>query len=89
MRNYQLVFVLKPSLTDANRKKTLDLVKDFLKSAKITKTDEMGEKDLAYPIKKEAKGVYYNFLFEAEDITGLDKRLIGNEDILRSLLIRV
>ncbi len=89
MRNYQLVLVLKASLTEVNRKKVIETVKDFLKSAKISKTDEIGEKDLAYPIKKEKSGVYFNFLFEVEDIAGLDKRLTGNEDILRYLLLRV
>lgn len=89
MRNYQLVLVLKASLTEVNRKKVIETVKDFLKSAKISKADEIGEKDLAYPIKKEKSGVYFNFLFEAEDIKDLDKRLTGNEDILRYLLLRV
>lgn len=89
MRNYQLVLVLKASLTDANRKKLLETVKGFLKSVKFSKEEDLGEKQLAYPIKKESKGIYYNFLFEAEDIAGLDKRLLGNEDILRFLLLRV
>ncbi len=89
MRNYQLVLILRASLSQVNRKKAIETVKDYLKSAKIVKQDDLGEKDLAYPIKKESKGVYFSFLFEAESIEGLEKRLIGTEDILRHLLIRV
>lgn len=91
MRNYQLVLVLKPSLTDANKKKLLESVKSFLKGVKFTKEEELGEKSLSYSIKRETKGLYYNYLFEAEnDITkDLDKRITANEDILRHLLLRV
>lgn len=88
MRNYQLVLVVKTT-SEANTKKVLETVKEFLKSAKITKQDDLGEKTLAYPIKKEGKGIYFSFLFEAEDITGLEKRLFANEDILRYLILRV
>ncbi|MBI2026156.1 MAG: 30S ribosomal protein S6 [Candidatus Levybacteria bacterium] len=89
MRNYQLVLVLKSSLSDANRKKTVEEVKDFLSQGKVSKSEDLGEKNLAYPISRETKGFYYNFLFEVDDITGIDKRILGNEDILRHLLIRV
>ncbi|MEK7551233.1 MAG: 30S ribosomal protein S6 [Patescibacteria group bacterium] len=88
MRNYQLVLVVKTT-SEANTKKVLETVKEYLKSAKITKQDDLGEKTLAYPIQKQAKGIYFSFLFEAEDITGLEKRLFANEDILRYLILRV
>ncbi|KKP80829.1 MAG: 30S ribosomal protein S6 [Candidatus Levybacteria bacterium GW2011_GWB1_35_5] len=90
MRNYQLILVLKASLTEANRKKLLETVKGFLKSGKVSKQEDLGEKQLAYPIKKEGKGVYFNFLFETdENLKEMEKNLISNEDILRSLLLRV
>ena len=38
-------------------------VKDLIKGAKFTKEQDLGEKGLAYPIKKENKGFYFNFLF--------------------------
>ena len=90
MRNYQLILVLKASLTEANRKKLLETVKGFLKSGKVSKQEDLGEKQLAYPIKKEGKGGYFNFLFETdENLKEMEKNLISNEDILRSLLLRV
>lgn len=90
MRNYQLVLVLKSSLTDANKKKLLESVKALLKGVKFTKEEELGEKNLSYSIKREIKGLYYNYIFEAEnDIAkDLDKRLAVSEDILRHLLLR-
>ncbi len=90
MRNYQLVLVLKTSLSEANRKKLLETVKSYLKEAKFTKEEEWGEKVLAYPIKRENSGFYFNFLFESKGqlSTDLEKKLLANEDVLRHLLLR-
>jgi small subunit ribosomal protein S6 len=90
MRNYDLVVVLKPSLKEAEQKKVLATVKDWLGKVKVTKEDLWGQKALAYPIKKEVAGVYVDILFESEaGITqDLEKKLIDNENILRHLLIR-
>ncbi len=90
MRNYELVLVLKASVTGANRKKIIDSVKDFVKGAKFAKEEDLGEKELAYKIKKEEKGAFFDVKFEAETLPfGLDKKIVANEDILRFLLLRV
>ncbi len=89
MRNYNLTLVVSGSLKDADRKKVVDLVKEYLKGAKFSKSDEWGEKTLAYKIKKDTKGFYYNFELELENVPAdFDKKVIANEDILRYLLIR-
>jgi len=91
MRNYQLVLVLKKSLTDANRKKLLETVKDWIKGAKFTKEDEWGEKPLAYTIKRENSAFFVNYLFELKEELSkdLEKKLMANDDVLRHLLLRV
>ena len=91
MRNYQLVLVLKTSLTEANRKKFLEGVKSWVKDAKFTKEEEWGEKALSYSIKRQTSGFYINYLFELKDELSkdLEKRLIGSDDVLRHLLLRV
>jgi ribosomal protein S6 len=91
MRNYQLVVVLKSTLSEANRKKLLETVKSYLKNAKFSKEEEWGEKVLSYKIRRESAGFYVNFLFELKDEMEKDfeKRLAANEDILRHLLLRV
>lgn len=90
MRNYSLTLVLRQSLNEGSRKKLLETVKDFVKGAKFTKEDSWGEKQLAYPIKRELSGFYQNFLFEIEGSlpADLEKRINANEDILRHLLLR-
>ncbi len=90
MRAYELVLVLKTSLSEANRKKLLETIKSFLPELKIVKEDEWGQKPLAYSIKKEIAGYYLNWIFElkAELPKDFEKKLITNDNILRHLLLR-
>ncbi len=90
MRNYQLVLVLKSSLTEANRKKFLEGVKSWVKGAKFIKEEEWGEKPLSYAIKRQTSGFYINYLFELKDELSkdLEKKLVGTDDVLRHLLLR-
>ena len=89
MRLYELVLVLKPSLKDAERKKVLDGIKDFLKDLKITKENDWGQKPLSYTIKKELAGYYYQLMLEGESIAkDFETRIIRNDSVLRHLLLR-
>jgi small subunit ribosomal protein S6 len=90
MRSYDLVIVVRPTLTDEARKKLVDTVKTFLKDVKFTKEEEWGQKPLAYSIKKELAGYYYFFQFETEMSVpvGFEQKLLTNENILRHLLLR-
>lgn len=90
MRLYDLVIVTRPSLSDAQKKKLLDSVKDFLKGVKVAKEEDWGQKPLAYKIKRELAGVYHLFKLETDASVpqGLEKRLVNDENIIRHLLIR-
>jgi len=90
MKNYQLVLVLKSSLSEPNRKKFLETVKSYLKGAKFTKEEEWGEKPLSYTIKRETSGFYLNFLFELKEELSSDfeKKINASDNVLRHLLLR-
>ncbi len=89
MRNYELVLVLRPSLKGADLKKLLDTVKGWLGDLKITKEEELGTKTLSYPIKKETSGAYVAWVLEGENVpSDLEKRVLGNDNIIRHLLLR-
>jgi small subunit ribosomal protein S6 len=89
MKTYQLVVVLKTSLSEANRKKFLETIKGWFGDAKIVKTEEWGEKVLAYEIKHEKTGFYLNFVLESAKLpVDLEKKLSLNEDVLRHLLLK-
>ena len=89
MRYYELVLVLKTSLSETQQKKIIDSIKSLLKPVKIIKEDLLGQKPLSYPIKKEIAGVYVDWSFEMESIpSDFEKKLLVNESVLRHLLIR-
>lgn len=90
MRAYELILIAKGSLTDILRKKLVISVKNLLKDLKITEEKEIGKKTLAYRIKKETSGFYFDFFLEGETIPqGFEKKLLENENILRHLLLRI
>lgn len=89
MNKYALTLVLKPDLEEKDRKGVLDSVTK--KMEKMGKEDLWGIRELVYPIKRQTKGFYVHYEFEAEPdkITPLDKALKLDEDIIRYLLVRL
>ncbi|GDX62072.1 hypothetical protein LBMAG33_3820 [Candidatus Levyibacteriota bacterium] len=98
MRQYELVLVLRSSLVEAKRNKLLETVKSWLREVRVAKESEWGQKPLAYAIKKENSGFYVDYLLDSDlPSVGIgtggipkdfEKRIMGNEDILRHLLVR-
>lgn len=90
MRLYDLVLILRPNLADAKRKQVIDSIKALLKDAKITKETELGQKVLAYPIKKEEAGFYVQLSVESENglSKDLEAKLFQNDAVIRHLLVR-
>lgn len=68
MKKYEIMYIVKSTLEEAERKAEIEKLAKLLTSngAKITKTDELGLKDLAYEIKKEKKGYYVVLKLECE-----------------------
>lgn len=90
MRKYELVLVMRPALKEADRKKLLETVKEWLGKVKIVKEDDWGQKALAYKIKKEDAGYYMMLQLESEEGVAADfeTRLLRNDSIIRHLLLR-
>lgn len=92
MRQYELVLVIRPRVTEKDRTALLKEVKDLLKDIKIVKEEDWGQKPLAYPIRHEVAGVYVKWDLETEEeVTipnGFEQTLIRNENILRHIVIR-
>ena len=90
MRNYEAVLIFKPEgeLLAGGREFVKGLFND--NGCKVVNEEEMGERDLAYEIKKNNKGVYiaYQLECEPETIQVLDKALKLRGDILKYLFVR-
>jgi len=90
MRNYEAVLIFKPEgeLLAQGREFVKGLF--FDNGCNVIKEEEMGERDLAYEIKKNNKGFYilYQFESEPENIQAFDKALKLRGEILKYLFIR-
>ena len=93
MTNYEIMFIVKTTMESQNIKKTIDNMKKIITDGKgkIVETKEMGERKLAYPIKKELSGYYYVLKVEAnsETVHEFDRRALIDETILRHLIIKL
>ena len=92
MKHYELLFVVKPTLTEEEVKGRLEFVKDVLtkNGAEITTVDEMGVRKLAYEIEKQERGYYFVIYFTGEP-AGLDEVLRNlrlDETVLRFLNLK-
>jgi small subunit ribosomal protein S6 len=92
MRNYEVTFIVDPVLSGDEVRSTAQTYKDMLtqEGAKIVHSDEMGLRQLAYPINKRSTGVYYSVEFAAENpvfISKLELALKRDERIMRFLTI--
>ena len=93
MRKYEITFVVRPDLEEAEINKTAEEFKKLLKKDKATLVSEKaeGQKELAYEIKKFTTGYYFLFVVEAnnETITEFDRIAKINENLLRHLIVKV
>jgi len=94
MKNYEVTFIVNPVLSGDELKSTAVTYQDLLKDSgcSITNLDEMGLRQLAYPIKKCSSGVYYCIEFASPSGEFMDKfelALKRDERILRFLTVRL
>jgi len=90
MRRYELTVIF-PMEEDQHRAGREQLLSDLASNgAEIEKTDEIGERDLAFEIKKRKKGRYVLFVIKADPakITVLDKIFKLNANLLKYLFVR-
>ncbi|MDR1898463.1 MAG: 30S ribosomal protein S6 [Treponema sp.] len=91
MRQYELtvIFPLEEDQHAAGRERLLaDLAAN---GVEIEKTEETGDRDLAYEIKKRRRGKYVLFILKADPakITVLDRSFKLNANLLKYLFVRV
>ena len=94
MRKYEVMFVVRPDLEAENIKAVAENMKEVLVShgAKVLDVKEMGQRDLAYEVKKYHKGYYYLITIEAEtsDATKeFDRLALISNDVIRHLITKI
>ena len=90
MRNYELVYVVKPNSDEEVREAILNKVKEVVATdGEIVKVDTWGTKKLAYPIAKFTEGFYVlvNFKSAVDVPKEIDRNLKINENVIRHMIV--
>ena len=94
MRNYEIMFIVRPDLEENAVKETVKKLEKVLTDNKavITLSKELGQKELAYEINKHKTGYYYLYNIEVEDdncVKEFDRVAGINENIIRHLVLKI
>lgn len=97
MRNYEIMFIVRPTLAEDEIKKVASNFQKTLETngAKVTSVDAWGQKTLAYEIKVGSKtyksGYYFVVNIEASNdksIKEFDRLALISQDIIRHIIIK-
>ncbi len=93
MRDYELMLIIKPDVTDEDATAVIDKVKAYVTEHKgeVAEVKPWGKKKLAYPIGqfKEGNYVLTRLKLEATQTRELETNLKISEKVLRHLLVKV
>lgn len=93
MNKYEMMFIVKATLEEEATKAVAESLESIITSMKgeISESKDLGQKKLAYPIKKEITGHYYlvNFTADNETRDELDRKARLDEKVLRHMIIKL
>lgn len=93
MNKYEMMFIVKATIDETAISGVAENLKSVITSMKgeITESKDLGQKKLAYPIKKEITGHYFvvNFNANNEIVAELDRKARIDENVLRHMIIRL
>ena len=92
-RDYELVFIVSPDVSDEALEATIGGVSQFItsKGGTVSNVDQWGKRRLAYPLKRFLEGNYVLAQFKMNPVWSkeLEANLEISEDVLRHLLIKL
>ena len=88
------MFIVRPTLSEDEVKKVVDNFKKIItdNGSKVTEVKEMGQRELAYEIKKFKSGYYFVLEVEANDdkaIKEFDRLGLISSDVIRHLITKI
>ena len=90
MTNYELMFIIDPTLEDEKKEATVETVKGIIEAdGTVGEVDVWGLRKLAYPIQKKNEGYYAVVEFQAgtELPKELDRRLKISDACIRHIIV--
>ena len=90
MINYEVMFIIDPTLEDEKKDAAVERVKSVIAAeGEVGNVDVWGLRKLAYPIQKKNEGYYVVIDFKAEPTltAEIDRRLKISEDLMRHIIV--
>ena len=93
MKKYEIMYIVRPTLSDEERAAVVKKFSDVLTEIGKTtvKVTELGQRELAYEIKKFRSGYYYVLEVETDNedsIKEFDRLALISTDIIRHLITK-
>ena len=93
MRNYEIMFILKPGFTDEEIDKLIAQMEGVVKTqqGEVLSVDKMGKRKLAYRINKAEEGNYVLFKINGngECVKEFERRLKVADSVIRYITVRM
>ncbi len=94
MKKYELIFIVRSDLEEAQIKGVNESIKTLLeeKKANILESKEWGQRELAYEINKYKTGYYFYYLVEEKGsvaVKEFDRVASINENIIRRIVVKM
>jgi len=91
MRNYELIFIVRPDVTDEDVQKLISQMEGVVATAggKVDKVEKMGRRRLAYRVHKQREGFYVLFYFQGtgETVREFERRLKVTDTVIKHLTV--
>ena len=94
MREYEIMFIVRPDIDETTVKNTVKALEKVLtdRKAKITLSKELGQKEFAYEINKFKSGFYFLYKIETsnDEVVKEFTRVAGiDETVIRHLVLNL
>jgi small subunit ribosomal protein S6 len=93
LRDYELVFIVRPDLEDEAVQGLIDRVAGLIREygGEVKKVEPWGRRKFAYFINRYREGYYVlmQFVLNARRVADLERWLLLNEDVVRHLIVRL
>ncbi len=91
IRTYELMYIVDSSLSEENMKAVIEKIDNIIKrNGELLEQKNLGDRKLAYPVKKKLRGTYILNIIKGENntISEAERTLKITDGVLRYLTIR-
>jgi small subunit ribosomal protein S6 len=93
MRNYEIIFIVRPDLTEEDVDKLIAQMEGVVAGTggKLEKVEKLGRRRLAYRVQKQREGIYVLFQLQGsgDTIKEFERRLKVIDTVIKYLTVRI